>query len=303
MNRLILALLVLVVVASCSSSVPSRENRAPAVVVGGDVLATVDGVAITRADVEAASAVPPDGHGGGTAPTPEVVLESLIEKQLLAQRALAGHLESDAEYAQELARREAQLNAWKRDRLAELFEQQQANQRPEVSEADARHYYDANASRIRTEVRVSQILLRDEARIRQALVDLRAGATFDEVAIRQFPVVPDLANKPWELPPLRWTQIPEPWQPVIDGIAVGQFSDVIVGANHRFWIIKVLERRENPELTFEATRPVIATLLQNERSTTTRSRLLEEARRSAHIVYAHPPTAPAAPAPAPAPGP
>ncbi len=293
----VLAFLAFLVLASCSSTAtPSQPPPTVSVpVVGGGVLATVDGTAITRADLELATPSGPSPHGGEV-PTPEALLEHIIQQQLLANRAVAAHLDRDEDYQQELARREAQLAAWKRDQLSELYERRQAAHQPPVTEADARRYYDENASHVRTEIRVAQILMRDQTRIDQALRDLRAGTTFDEVAARQFPNVPDLANKPWELAFLRWNQLPEPWRAVIDGVAVGQTSDVIRGTNNRFWIIKVLERRENPDLTFEATRPLITALIQEQRRVEARARLDREARESAHVVYAHPPSRPA-PAP------
>lgn len=294
--------------ASCSCS--SRNTRPaspqppappPTVAVGGDVLATVNGVPIMRADLAVATASLAAGHGGDAPPTEEETLERIIREEVLAQRAMAAHLDGDAEYREELARREAQLAAWKRERLADLFHLREASRPSLITEADERRYYDANAARIRTEVRVSQIMLRDEARANEALRDLHGGATFDSIAARQFPVLPDRASRPWELPFLPWNQVPEPWLPVIDGIAVGQTSDLIRGPGGRFWIIEVLERRENPAQTFEATRPVIATLLREQSASGARTRLEQEARQAATVVYSHPPTPEPSPEPARAP--
>ena len=307
MNRTSLRVLLLcAALAACSS--PSRPHESPpapagppVVAVGGDVLATVNGVPITRADLALATSGGASPHGGA-APPADAVLQHLVQQEALAQRAVAAHLERDADYVAALGPREAQLAAWKREQLSNLYIQSEANRRPAISEADARRYYDANATRIRTEVRVSQILMRDEARITEALTDLRAGMPFDDVAVRQFPSVPDVANKPWELAPLRWNQVPEAWLPALDAVAVGQTSAIIRGAGNRFWILKVLERRENPELTFEASRPLIETFLQEQAVAGARDRIDREARESAHIVYAQPPSAAgSAPAVAPAP--
>lgn len=276
---------------ACSSREVQPDAARPPRAVGGDVLATVDGVPITRAQVALATGAPPAGHGEVAPVSADAVLERLVQQEVLAQRALATHADRDADFLEELAVHEAQLDAWKRERLAQLYAQYEGRRRPPISEADARQYYDANITKIRTEVRVGQILLRDRARAEAALRDLRAGASFDEVAARQFPSLPDPTSKPWELAPLRWNQLPAQWSPVIDGIAVGQTSELIVGGGSRFWILKVLERRENPELTFEATRPLIGTLLREQGARDARTHLVENARAAAHIVYAHPPAA------------
>jgi hypothetical protein len=89
---------------------------------------------------------------------------------------------------------------------------------------------------------------------------------------------------------------------VIDGIAVGQTSDLIPGPGGRFWIISVLERRENPAMTFEAARPDIATILRGQGASGARTRLEQETRAAATVVYAHQPT-PEAAAPGPVPAP
>lgn len=292
------AMFTALVLASCSSSGTPREAPVPPAAAGDDVAATVNGVVINRAELALVMSAAPGPHGGGPPAPPETVLAHIIDRELLAQAALAAHLDRDAEFKTELDRREAQLAQWRREQLADLYEEHAASRRPEIGEADARQYYDANATKIRTEVRVGQIMLRDEARANQALADLRAGASFDDVAVRSFPAVPDLANKPWELGFLRWNQLPEPWRPVLDAIAVGQVSDVIRGPNRRFWILKVLERRENPELTFEAMRPLVTTVLQEQHAAEARTRTAAEARRSARIVIVNA-TPSAAPAPPP----
>src|SRR3972149_339639 len=91
-TRSFLALLAAFSVASCSSTSAPRDRPAAApVAVGGNVLATVDGVPITRADVELATRAAPDAHGGGAPASPELVLEQLVEQEMFAQRAISAH--------------------------------------------------------------------------------------------------------------------------------------------------------------------------------------------------------------------
>ena len=52
---------------------------------------------------------------------------------------------------------------WRRTQLAALLERRTNDADAGVSDVDARRWYEANTARARSEVRVAQILLRDEA--------------------------------------------------------------------------------------------------------------------------------------------
>ena len=65
----------------------------------------------------------------------------------------------------------------------------------------------------------------------------------------------------------------------------GQVSEVIRGPNRRFWIIKLLHRRQSDDITFETARPIIEQVLSEERRATARDRLRDELRRGARIEY------------------
>lgn len=250
-----------------------------------ETLATVNGVPITRAEVHGAIREPSTHGGTGVAETEAATLERLIQEELQAQRAVSMGLDHDPAFQAELDRAQASLNEWRRSQLATLLNQQQQTVRATVSDAEARAYYDANAARIRTEVHIAQILLRDEAAVTRALADVRAGAAFEEVARRQFPGLPPSAGRPWDLGFLRWNMVPEAWRDVVYTMPVGQTSDVIRGPNNRFWIINVVDRQERAELTFEAMRPAVTQILQDQRTLAQRTSQSDDLRRHALIVY------------------
>ena len=285
-----LLLVLLPLLGACRSAPPqARAAEAtpaqPATPVAAEVLATVNGVAITRQEVVGA-ARGPSAHGGtGTAETPAETLERLIQEELRAQRAARMGLDRDPTFRADLARAEASLRGWRRTQLATLLDTHEQVARPEVSEAEARAFYDANVPRIRTEVRVAQILLRDEAAIARALAEVRGGTAFEEVARRQFASLPPAAGRPWDLGYLRWNLLPAAWRDLAYTLPVGQTSDVLRGPNNRFWIINVVDRRERPELTFEAMRVAITQTLQEERRLAVRTGEREDLRRDARIVY------------------
>lgn len=273
---------------SCKVAQPPPTTARPRV--EGEVIATVNGVPLTRQEL------PPSAHGqaarnGAAGPVDGELLSRLVEDEVLAQYAVTAGLDRDATYRAELARAEAGFRAWRRSQLVALADRSQSTG-INVTEAEARAWYEAHSARARAEVRVAQILVRDEAAATQMLAELRSGVAFDDVARRLAPPGDDPTARPWELGPLRWHQLPDAWRGPVDGLQVGQISDVIRGPNRRFWIVKVLERRENPSLTFETTRDTIVQVLRDERAIAARARLRETLRRAANVAVTPQPPPP-----------
>ena len=146
-----------------------------------------------------------------------------------------------------------------------------------------------NAARIRTEFHVWQILGRKEGLIDRSLKELEQGKSFEEVARRLFPKLPKSAGTPWDLGYLRWKQVPKAWQSVIYDLNKGDVSDVIRGPNNRFWIIKLIDKRENPEMTFENIKPTIMEVLKNAKIEKLRKQVEEDLRANANIVHSRDP--------------
>ena len=248
-----------------------------------DVLVTVNGTPICEADVRLA--MKNRSHGREIPPRHiKNVLEVIIQEELISQRAAELGLDTNPHYLDKLRQLEAQINAFKRKELSELF-WLDISRRVEVSEAEARKFFAENAVRLGTEVHVWQILRRKEGLIQQALKDIDRGASFEEVARRQFPNLPEKAGQPWDLGYLKWKQIPGPWRSVVYDLEEGEVSGVIRGPNNRFWIIKLIDRRRNPDITFESTKPVIVEVLKSEKIEELRKKTERDLRAKASIVY------------------
>ena len=251
-------------------------------------MATVNGVAISAVDLAqaiAATARGDGGHGGapGTArPDRDQVLATVIDQELAAQRATALGLDADPGYREELARLEAQVTGFRRQRLAVLLERDVGAKAP-VDPAAVRAYYDQHAARIGTQTRVWQILLRDDTVANTAAGELATGAPFEEVAARTLPAPPPPGTAPWDLGYLAWNQLPEAWLPELARLQVGGTSGVIAGPRGRRWIIKVVDRRADPEATFERARPIIELALQAQAATAARAELAQTLRQGARI--------------------
>ena len=248
-----------------------------------DVLATVNGTPIREADVT--FALSSGGHHTELPPEHKKnVLEVIIRRELISQRAVELGLDANASYQEKLRRMEAQINAFKREELSELFWRELAG-RVVISEGEARDYFTENAARIRTELHVWQILRRQETSIQQARNALDQGTSFAEVAAGRFPKLPTTAGKPWDLGYLKWKQVPEAWRNAVYDLEKGELSGVIRGPNNRFWIIKLIDKRENPDITFESLRPVIMEVLKNAKIEELRKKTERDLRARASIRY------------------
>ncbi|MCA9676076.1 MAG: peptidyl-prolyl cis-trans isomerase [Kofleriaceae bacterium] len=244
-----------------------------------DTVASVNGHAITRADLTGA----PRGHGDDAAPATEE-LDDVIGLELAAQQAEALGLDRDPAYQQELHALQAPAQAFRRHRLAELYFDDQVTKQIQISDADARAYFDANAARIRSQVHVWQILARDRTEIEQVQADLAAGQAFEDVARARLPDLPAGVRPPWDVAPMHWNQVPEAWRAVLDTLQPGQVSDVIAGPRGRYWVIKLLERTDDPSITFDTVEDTIVALLRDERATARRAELAHQLRADATIV-------------------
>jgi hypothetical protein len=157
--------------------------------------------------------------------------------------------------------------------------------RSSISDEEGWEYFEENADSIRADIRVWQILRRDESLIEQDRDDLAQGASFEDVAGKRFQDLPQTGQSPWDLGYLRWEQIPEVWWNVLDDLSVGETSDIIRGASGRYWIIKIVDRRENPDISYEDVEAKIKAVLKSRRIRQFRDDLNRELLGEARIVY------------------
>jgi len=270
-----------------SPSPPPASSLRPQVA-EKDVLATVNGAPIHEIDV--LYKLRSDSHQ--TSMKPEYrknLLEGIIREQLAYERALQLGLDSDRGYQEEVRKLEAQLAAVKRKSLGELFFQKEVAAKAEVSDADVKRYFDDHLEWFRTDVHLLQILRRSGSSIEEARAALAKGVPFDEVARGDSPPPPEGTQKPWDLGYVKLSLVPEPWQKVAETLKNGETSDVIRGSKDRFWIIKLIARRQGPEISFEAIQPALASRMKAAKVEELREKTDRELRERARIVYATPP--------------
>ena len=133
--------------------------------VANDVIATVNGAPIREADV--LFRLKSDSHQNEMKPEyRKNLLDGIIREQLVYERAVQLGLDKDANYQDEVRKLDAQMAAVKRKALGELFYQQEIAGKAQVSDAEAKKYFEDHAEWFRTDLHVLQILRRSEASIR-----------------------------------------------------------------------------------------------------------------------------------------
>jgi parvulin-like peptidyl-prolyl isomerase len=257
-------------------------------------MVTVNGVAISDVDLQTRLH---SGHAPGAAPSTAVVtptvIDTVVREELVRQRAIELGLDRDPSYQRKRQQLSAELAAFERRELGDLFFQREIDQSARVSDDDARKYFSQNARMIQSELHLLQILYRrDENVARAALDEIKGGRPFEEVAKPHFPAQATEKAAPWDIGFLRWHQMPDAWLSVVFDLKPGEVSDVIKGPEGRFWILKLVERRENPNLTFEEVKPRILSVLERTTREERRARLVRELRDKAKVTYADPSLAP-----------
>ena len=221
------------------------------------VLAKVNGAPITAADVEWKLETP--SHEAAKAPPDDkkkAVLEGIVLRELMAQKALSMGLDKDPKYQEDLAKLDAQVADFKRTALSELLLRSEGDRRSTPTDDEARAYFTKNEKRIRTQVHIFQILKRSEAEITEARSMIDRGKSFEEVAASFFPNLPE-GQKPWDLGYLPFYKIPEPWRRTVYDMQPGEMSGVLRGPTDRYWLVKLVEIREDTAMTFESAKEAV----------------------------------------------
>ena len=247
-------------------------------------MATVNGVPITEYDIQ--QRLKRTVHGEMMKPgATQNVLETLVRDELIYQKSLELGLDKNPEYRKKIYEGEAQLRAYQRQEIA-AFYHRHIRSKVEVKDAEAQDYFEKNAKRIQTKFHVWQIFYRGkDSRVAEAYKDLKNGVPFEKVASRQFPNLPKDIKAPWDLGFLHWSQIPPPWQGVIDRLEVGQVSDIIKGPNDRFWVLKLVNKTVDPKITFATEKERIVEVLYKQKMDELYEKTLTEMRTKAKIVF------------------
>ncbi len=258
---------------------PKTDSDVP-----GKILATVNGVPITEYDVNLN--LKRVVHGEKVTPeATQNILQALVRNELIYQQSIELGLDNNQEYRRKLSEADAQLRDYKRKEMSPLYKEYVRN-KAVVTDAEAKEYFEKNSSRIKAKVHLGQIYYKgEETRIAEDYKELKSGKSFEKVAARRFPNLPKGMNAPWDLGYLHWSQIPASWQDSIDRLKPGEVSDIIKGPNERFWVIKLIDRTVDPNITFATEKENIVEILRKQKTDELSEAMLGQMRKKSKIVF------------------
>jgi peptidyl-prolyl cis-trans isomerase C len=276
-----ISFVVLTLVPACQKSAPADPD-APAIV------ATVNGTPVNELDVRLKQRLLARNHDRAMSPEEirRTALEDVIQETLVYQRGAELGIDKDPTYQRRLAPALAQFNAEQRTEMSNAFFRRVVLPKTEPTTADAKKFFDEHAEQMRQDLHVFQILRRGQPAIAEAQQLLAQGKTFEQAAATLFTAnLPPSAPAPWDVGWLHWEQVPEQWRPIVYGLKPGDVSPVIAGPKERFWLIKLIERRDNPDATFEKMLPRLLEVMKNQKREATMAAAEKELRAKANIVY------------------
>lgn len=229
----------------------------------GDVVATVDGKTVTRADVRERSS---ELRGRDMPAAAEDAAESLILELLLSGEARRSGLAEAPAVRARIAREV------RRAATAAMLEQEVETFKPSDDELRRLYHATADSVRIKTLVFPSE----DAARVNLALAQ-RSGS-FDDAARS---AVPGFAGPESASPRIRG-QLPAPLAELVFSLPVGGFGGPIELAAG-WGIVKVLERTLGDDAGFAAQRDSIARFARQQAAEAARTHLKDQLRRGAKI--------------------
>lgn len=248
-----------------------------------EVLARVNGVPIYRSDVQLK--IDTGSHETSGAKSPEAeqnILQALITREVLAQEARKRGLDQDPAYLGAAKKLGAQARGFERQELSELLLRHEGQKRGAATDEAVNGYFERNKKRITTQLHVLQILRRSEAQAVEARNAIQGGKSFEEVAEGLVPTLPD-GRRPWDLGFLSFSKIPDPWREWVYELKAGETSGIIKGPNDRYWIVKVVEIKNDPSITVDTAREAIVAELQKHGESGARTDLEEQLRAAATI--------------------
>lgn len=199
---------------------------------------------------------------------PEVasaMLDQFVDEIIVSEYAAAEGIEVPSEKITAAVRTEAGTTVLeKRDemRRAQLITNLSAEV-PEPTQAQIRAYYDQHQNEFRSgeQVRVRQILVRDEALAQKIHADLAKGAQFGELSAAHSRA-PN-AQRGGEIGFVSRGELPKMFEDVIFALDPGQVSDVIA-TDTGYHLFLVEEHRPPGSATFEEAMPLITTRLKED---------------------------------------
>lgn len=236
----------------------------------GKVVATVNGMAITEAELKLAE--DEIGRDLGNLPEPtkrRVLVEFLIENNLFAKAAEKAKLSEGADF-------DKRLNYWRKRALRDAYFEKEINS--SVSEAAAKTFYDDQIKAIKPkeEVQARHILVDTEEKAKELKAKIAGGADFAALA-KEFSKDPGTKDDGGMLGYFSAGQMVPSFEQAAFALKKGEVSDP-VKSQFGWHLIKVEDRRQKPPPTFDEVKDRILASMIHQRAQSVAAKLRDEAK-------------------------
>jgi peptidyl-prolyl cis-trans isomerase C len=237
-----------------SAGVPKKE---------GKVVAKINGTPITEEDLNFRL---PGVHGQRRAVgNQQKALDDVITEELLYQQGLKIGLDKDPGYQAQIGRLERQLAHAKRAEMMRRVYNTQVAAKTEITNGDAKNYYDKNADQIATELHLGVIPFSSKERAEESREKIRKGATFESIARSVMGTQVSAGREPWDLGFLSWDQIPVDFVDAVYQLKPGEVSEVVKSNRTGYQVFKLFGIRKNPKADFTVLLGVIMNRLRDKK--------------------------------------
>jgi parvulin-like peptidyl-prolyl isomerase len=196
----------------------------------GEVLARVEGSTLTVEQFYAS--IPEDLLAVMSLDDQEEALRTWVKTELFYQEGLRRGIGDD----EDLRRRMSEIE---RELVAEEYIRRFMEDVPNVTDEEARAYFDAHSSQYAIQVRLAHILVRNRQEADRALAEVRSGTPFETIAANVS--IDQTASLGGDLGYMRRGEMIHELEAVAFDLNVGDVSDVIP-SSYGYHIIKVLDR-------------------------------------------------------------
>jgi parvulin-like peptidyl-prolyl isomerase len=263
---------------SCTTKKDSAGSSKP----DDKVVAKVDGIPITEEDL--GFRLWGAAHGGRVVREEvQTKLDEAIREELLYQQGLKLGLDKDPGYRAQIARIERQLAHVKRAEMVRRVYNSQVAAKIEISNQDAKDYYDKNVNQISTDLHLGVTSFNKKEQAEEALEKIRGGAPFESVARSVMGSQVSAGREPWDMGFSSWDQIPVDFVDAVYQLKPGEVTNIVRSKRTGYQIIKLFGVRKNPKADFTSLSGVIMNRLRDKKVLEAYEQYVEKLKKEAKI--------------------
>ena len=153
-----------------------------------------------------------------------------------------------------------------------------------VTERDVKDYYDKSAENIGTDLHLGLLLFDTADEARDSLARIRAGSTtFEKIAAGKFAHVPKGSKQTWDMGFMHWNRISPDLLETVYSLKTGGISDVLDRSPNGSFLIKVIDRKKNPNASFASMGTAVQNRLHAIKMKEAYDRYVQQLKRDASI--------------------